>query len=178
MKVIMAAVISADGFITRGEEGVSKWASSEDQAHFAGLVEQADVIVIGRNTFTEAGEDIARRPGRFRLVMTRHPAQYDDQAVPGKMAFTDESPAEIVQRYRDEGIGTLLIAGGGTIYAAFVNAGVVDELILTIEPRLFGQGTPFLGGIAANARMELVNVEQANEQGTLFLTYHFAADKG
>ena len=68
MKTIMAAVISADGFITRGGEGVGSWASPEDQAHFASLVDQADVIVIGRNTFTEAKEDIARRPGRFRLT--------------------------------------------------------------------------------------------------------------
>ena len=176
MKVIMAAVISADGFITRGAEGVGGWASPEDQSHFEGLVADADVIVIGRNTFTESREDIEKRPGRFRLVMTRNPAAYQAQTVPGKLAFTGESPQQIVERLRDEGVGTLLIAGGGKIYAAFLNAGLVDELILTLEPRLFGIGTPFMGAIESNIAMKLVNVEKANSQGTLFLTYTLAAD--
>ena len=159
------------GLSPEAQKGVGGWASPEDQAHFEGLVADADVIVIGRNTFTESREDIERRPGRFRLVMTRNPAAYQDQAVAGKLEFTDESPQQIVERLRSKGVENLLIAGGGKIYAAFLNAGVVDELILTLEPRLFGVGTPFMGRIDSNVAMKLVNVEKANPQGTLFLTY-------
>jgi diaminohydroxyphosphoribosylaminopyrimidine deaminase/5-amino-6-(5-phosphoribosylamino)uracil reductase len=52
-----------------------------------------------------------------------------------------------------EGIRSLLVEGGGRISAAFLNAGLVDDLALFIAPSLIGarQGTPLIDGEAAEA---------------------------
>jgi dihydrofolate reductase len=46
----------------------------------------------------------------------------------------------------------------------------VDELWLTLEPRLFGQGTPFLRE-AHDLTLSLIDVQTLGASGTLLVRY-------
>jgi len=61
--------------------------------------------------------------------------------------------------------------GGGQIAALFLKAQLIDELWLTIEPRIFGIGASFVNDEKLNIELKLLSCEQANEQGTLILKY-------
>jgi riboflavin biosynthesis pyrimidine reductase len=52
----------------------------------------------------------------------------------------------------------------------FLAAGLVDEIWLTVEPLLFGGGTPLLAA-RVDVRLELLASEKLNAAGTLLLRY-------
>jgi dihydrofolate reductase len=59
------------------------------------------------------------------------------------IVFTRESPKAFVERLRKNKKGKdIWLMGGGELAAAFLNAGLVDELYLGIVPVLLGEGIP------------------------------------
>ena len=80
--------------------------------------------------------------------------------------FTSESPRDLVARLERDGHKTLALAGGGTIYAQFLKEGLVDELFLTIEPVLFGNGVPLCDGIE-RINLRLVETKPMGDQAVL-----------
>ena len=55
---------------------------------------------------------------------------------------------ELVRRAEAEGIGSILLEGGGTLAASFIRAGLVDEIAWFVAPILIGgDGLPALGGL-------------------------------
>ena len=54
-----------------------------------------------------------------------------------------------------------------------MNDGLVDEIILVIEPILFGSGLPLLRGVDQEYKMSLLDVRKLNEH-TVQLKYKIA----
>jgi len=55
---------------------------------------------------------------------------------------------DLLRRAAAEGIGSLLIEGGGTLAASFIRQGLVDEIAWFVAPILIGgDGLPALGGL-------------------------------
>lgn len=46
--------------------------------------------------------------------------------------------------------------------SAFVNAGLVNEVYLVVEPVLFGGGLPLLRGVDADSKVTLVDLQKLN----------------
>ena len=52
MKVVMVAVVSANGKLTRGNDpDIYKWTSKEDQNFFFSLISKSKLIVMGSGTY-------------------------------------------------------------------------------------------------------------------------------
>jgi dihydrofolate reductase len=171
MRVTLIAVQSLDGFITRHNESGAGFASAADQAHFRTVLREYDCGVVGRATYDQmrAGGRFTPSPTRRRVVLTRSPEQFAAQAVPGALEFTAAPPAEIVARLRSEGCRACALLGGAQVDSLFFDAGLVDELWLTVEARLFGGGTPLLAA-QADVRLHLVTHEQLGDH-VLLLKY-------
>lgn len=170
MKVILVMVSSLDGKITKWDDGDSfVWTSKEDQAHFLSVVRKSKLIVMGSKTF-----EIAKpkpKKGVLRIVMTRSPSQYKNLLVPGQLEFTNEDPKELVKRLEKQGFKELLLVGGGGFNTTFYKAGLVDELWLTLEPRIFGKGKMIVDQTPIDIALTLESVKELNKQGTLLLKY-------
>jgi riboflavin biosynthesis pyrimidine reductase len=54
------------------------------------------------------------------------------------------NPAEVLSSLRQRGLSGVVCEGGPTLAAAFVDAGLVDELCLTTSPKLRAPGVPLL----------------------------------
>jgi riboflavin-specific deaminase-like protein len=80
-------------------------------------------------------------------------------------------PATALAALRDRGHRRVLVEGGPTLNAAWLAAGVVDELCLTIAPLLLGEGGPRLAGDLAD-RVELDLDGVLAQGGELLLRYH------
>ncbi|HSX28998.1 MAG TPA: dihydrofolate reductase family protein [Candidatus Saccharimonadales bacterium] len=154
MKVFVIAALSVDGFIgPRDSTGASslEWTSKEDTQHFMALTKQAGVIVMGSTTYGTIGKPLK---GRRNLVYNATPIDHPD------VETVSETPQALVARLEREGCAQLAVCGGHSIYKMFLQAGVVDELYLTIEPIMFGEGIPLA---ATPLKLELIDTKQIND---------------
>ena len=151
MQVVMLVAQSLDGCITRGNVAGDAFTSAADKVHFKAMLRDCDACVMGTATYEESKDRLrpALLPGLRRVVRTRHPEARLAETVPGVLEFTSESPEQIVARLREDGRQRCALLGGGRTNECFLRAGLVDEVQVTVESRIFGRGTP-LAGVAAD----------------------------
>lgn len=145
--------ITADGFIAR-RDGTSKWITGEPaRAHAHRERARADAILVGGETLrVDAPSLDVRLPGLEarspqRAVLTRGAVPDGWTALP--------SPAAIA----DHGWQYLMVEGGAGVAAAFLDAGLVDRLLLYRSPTQFGDGVPAFrepspGGVPPGWRLD------------------------
>jgi dihydrofolate reductase len=157
IKVFLIAAVSADGFIARAHNELADWTSKEDKKVFVELTKRAGVIVMGSTTFRTIGRAL---PGRRNIVYTR--GTIDVEGI----ETTQETPQELIKRLESEGHTEVAVCGGSAIYDMFLQAGVVDELYLTVEPFLFGEGIT-LARSSLRAPLKLVERKPLSDDVTL-----------
>ena len=65
------------------------------------------------------------------------------------------------------------VVGGSKLNAAFLDAGLVNEIVVDIEPVLVGRGLPLFAPSDTIIDLELLSIEPVNE-GEVFLRYKVA----
>jgi riboflavin biosynthesis pyrimidine reductase len=172
MRIVLIAAQSLDGFIAKPGQPGTAFTSPEDKARFRAMVADFDVTVFGGSTYRVSREAIrAQTPGRpLRIVLTRAPDRYAAEAFPGRLEFTSAPPAAIVHDLGARGFSRCALLGGSQIHSLFLAAGLVEEIWLTIEPLLFGAGTPLLAD-PAGTRLELQSLEKLGTS-TLLAKYN------
>ncbi|MDJ0320286.1 bifunctional diaminohydroxyphosphoribosylaminopyrimidine deaminase/5-amino-6-(5-phosphoribosylamino)uracil reductase RibD [Pseudarthrobacter sp. PS3-L1] len=141
------------------EDGTSQWISSaESLADNHGLRSRADAILVGTETvlvdnprLTSRDAD-GRLSGRqpLRVVMGHRPipdgaAVWGDDGNAVQLATRD--PRAALSELYAAGIRHVMVEGGSRILSTFLQAGLVDELIVYLAPTLLGSGTPALSGL-------------------------------
>ncbi len=157
-RVIALAAMTADGRIARYLDEPVTWTSHEDKKLFVDVTKRAGVVVVGRQTFETFPKPL---PGRLQVVLTSEPERYTD--IPGLVEHRRGEPKEVLAELWQRGYTEVVVAGGASVYAAYLRAGVVDELWLTVEPLLFGQGIPLLGERVQDVQLKLLDVVRLNE---------------
>lgn len=172
MRVTFVAAQSVDGFITKHEVPGTAFTSAADKLHFARGLEGFDCSVLGAATYRAMRAEIRRRigAGRRRVVLTRTPAAFAEDAVPGALEFTAEPAVVLVRRLAAEGHRECALLGGAQIHHLFLAERLVDALWLTIEPRLFGGGTALLAA-RLDVTLALESVERLPASDSLLVRY-------
>lgn len=171
MKIILLAVTSLDGFITRGKDSdIYKWTSQEDQKVFFEKIKNASLIFMGSKTYESAKHLMKHTKGRTRVVFTRNPKKYKNELISGILEFTDKRPNEIVSKFENQGVKEAIIVGGSEINTLFLTLGLVSEIQLTIEPYIFGSGIKLFAKNVFTS-LSLISKKTLNTKGTVFLKY-------
>ena len=172
MKTVLIAAISIDGFITRHDQPGSGFTSPEDKRYFRETVLQFDTLIFGSANYEQSRNWIAThlRPDQLKIVLTRDPARYSAHARENELEFTAQSPAKIVADLRRRGRRNVALLGGGKIYGWFLQQNAVDELWLTLEPKIFGQGIKLAAEAKLNPGLELLSTANLGPS-TLLLKY-------
>jgi dihydrofolate reductase len=167
MHVILLAAISVDGCIAqRKEQSSTEWNSVEDKKFFRERSTEAGVLIMGSTTFATFHRAL---PNRLLLIYTSKPeslAQFD----PDHIRAVSGPPAQLLAELAAQGTKEVAIAGGASIYHQFLAAGLVDEVILTVEPVLFGAGVRLLPN-EIHIDLVLKKSTRLNEQGTMVMEY-------
>ena len=175
MKFIAVAATSLDGFITRGNEPGTAFTSRADKEWFSKAMKSFPVKIVGRKTFDESKdailEQVAKESSDLRLVLTRSPGTYEQWQTSERLEFINTTPSGLAERigksqHWDSDIAVL---GGGAVYSAFLQSGLLDEFWITLEPQLFGRGTP----IVIDRAEQLLELKETIQLGpsTLLLKY-------
>ncbi|CAN0208341.1 unnamed protein product, partial [Phaeothamnion confervicola] len=185
--VMVCMVSSLDGstVLDRRSGGLS---SETDREVLATLRSLADVIVVGASTVRIEGYGPPRKPGqRIGVVSTRGDVDMSSELFrsgAGFLIVPDDAPPSPLPTVR-AGVGTVDLRGafaqldvdlvqaegGPQLNAALADADLIDELDLTLSPRVAGgQGARVThGALPINRRMHLAHVLQ--DDGFLFTRY-------
>lgn len=176
MKITAIAVTSLDGRFTKNsEKNIYHWSSPEDFAHFRSIVEKNNLLVMGSGTY-EPVKNIKKsglkpEKERLRVIMTKNPQKYKKFFIPDQMEFTDESPKHLVTRLEKRGYKKMLFVGGRKLFVTFLQTKLIDEMYITIEPQIFGNGDLIQTHKSLDIQLELLSVKKLNKTGTLLLKY-------
>ena len=95
---------------------------------------QAGVIIMGSKTYAAIGRPL---PGRKNIVMTRSP---DGKPAAKNLVFTNHPPEKILTALEESGFRSAVLIGGAQINSLFAARGLIDEMLLTYCPKVFGTG--------------------------------------
>jgi dihydrofolate reductase len=176
MKASVYIATSLDGYIAR-EGGALDWlpgSGGEVQEGgsdygYQAFFDSVDVLVMGRNTF-ETVLSFGQWPyGQKRVVVLSSSLGHLPQEMPETVELRSASPAELWSELQASGARHLYVDGGKTIQG-FLNAGLIDELIITTIPVLIGRGIPLFGDLAQDVRLQHLGTE-AFESGLVQSKY-------
>lgn len=168
MKVILVMVMSVDGKTTKwNDPNVLSWTSIEDQKHFTALIADSKVVVMGRKTYDSVKSSLKLSPDHLRIVLT---SSVQCQ-IHGQLEFTSHTPKVILKELTVRGYDEALLLGGSEVNNAFLKVNLINELWLTVEPKLFGHGKSLAGDEQLNTSLKLINIKKLNPAGTLLIKY-------
>jgi len=185
-EVVASISISVDGYIAGpddrpGQElGVGgerlhywifggPWTYGDDQTTGATGVDRhivdewnlrSGAVIGGRTTY-----DIARAWGGKNpwenefFIVTHRPSDVD--ADPQQFTFVDGFQAALDQARAKAGDKNVHIMGGANVLRQALEAGVVDELMLSVAPVVLGGGKRLFDGFARQTELQLVQVVQS-----------------
>jgi dihydrofolate reductase len=163
MKVILMMAVTADGMIARDHAHFPDWTCQADKQTFKKMTQKAGVVIFGSRTYDTIGSPL---PGRLNVVLTRHPERYQ----PAKnLMFCSDSPEKLLDELAMQGYEEAILAGGAVINTLFIKPALVDEILLTISPKLFGQGIPLFSE-SIDLDLRLISTQQL-EADTMILRY-------
>lgn len=165
LRVIAIAAQTLDGFIARDSEQPANWSSREDKKSFAAATKDSGVVVMGRKTFDTIKKPL---PSRLNLVLTSTPNKF--VTIPDLLEFVDDSPPEVIQGLKGRGFESVFVIGGAQTYTEFLKYQLLNELWITIEPLVFGEGISIFTEPFYNVQSFLSQVVQLSEE-TIQLRY-------
>ena len=149
--VTYKAAITLDGRVTVPGR---RWVSGEESRRRVHELRAAsDAVAVGMGTVRADAPrldardvDAVRQPRRLAFGRGPLPATPgSDPGVASGMELRSGPLADELAALAADGIQSLLLEGGPTIATAFVEAGLVDKLLLFVAPVLSGAGPRFLG---------------------------------
>jgi diaminohydroxyphosphoribosylaminopyrimidine deaminase/5-amino-6-(5-phosphoribosylamino)uracil reductase len=126
-----------------------RWVSGEESRRLVHELRAAsDAVAVGMGTvrwenprLDARGVSVERQPRR--LAFGRGPLPEGSELEPRSGDLREE-----LEELAAEGVQSLLLEGGPTLAAAFLEQGFVDKLLLFVAPTLSGEGPSILAGLA------------------------------
>jgi dihydrofolate reductase len=134
MKVTLLMALTVDGKIAKHANHFPDWTEKADKKMFKDITLNAGVIIMGSKTYDTIGKPL---PGRKNIVITRNPHR---KSKTDNLVFTNDPPQKILADLEATGAHHAVLIGGATINSLFAKEGLIDELILTYCPIIFGVG--------------------------------------
>lgn len=158
MKTMLYMAVSADGFIA-GPNDETPW-SDEEWAAFREFVGGCDIVLLGRRTY-----EIMRDGGEFvsgpeYVVVTNDTALHTGDFRKLSIKTKNDMPQA----------DTVGVIGGGQLNGSLAKLGVLDEIILDVEPVLLGTGKRLFGDHAVNLQLHQLS---SRRLGTATIQNHY-----
>jgi dihydrofolate reductase len=134
MKVILVMALTLDGVSGRNSKDPVDWTGKADKKKFVEITKEAGVIIYGSTTYDAIGRPL---PKRKNIVLTRNKARVSEF---DNLEYTAKEPETIIEDLEKEGFTSAALIGGSTINALFAKKNLIDEIYITIVPKLFGKG--------------------------------------
>jgi dihydrofolate reductase len=160
---------TADGFIAR-EDGSFDCFPTEGEhvADYLNCLQSYGAVLMGRKTY-EVGLKMGVTdpyPHLKSYVFSRTMKESPDERV----AVVGEDAVRVVRRLKAETGKDIYLCGGANLATVMFKEGLIDEVILKVNPLLLGSGTPLMSDIGKCVDLELIE-SKVYESGVVLLSY-------
>lgn len=166
MKVILYLAQTVNGMIAK-EDDDTPWSQEEWQA-YADMAKMVGNIIIGRRTYelmmTDNSFDDIGNPQTVVLTSNK-----EIETKSGSISFAD-SPQNALLLLESRNVTTVIVGGGAKTNSSFLKENLIDEIILDVEPLIFGRGIALFASEDFEAKLELLKTKKLN-QNTIQLHY-------
>lgn len=162
------AVITIDGKIARNSSHLTDWSSKEDKDFLYKKMGEADVIILGNNTYKIAKEKLIERK-RNCIVFTSSVEKTKKEN--DLLLYLNPNAVDLVELVNENSYKNICVLGGAKTYSYFLEKDLLDELFVTIEPIIFGEGISLFNKEISETKFELVSMGKLNDEGTVLLSY-------
>jgi dihydrofolate reductase len=150
---------SLDGFIARANGDLDFLPPGGGEPHgYDEFMATVDALVIGRKTF-ETVLAFDTWPYGEKPVFVLSTSELAPAPPGAVVEHMSGEPAEIVSQLAARGIGHIYVDGGITIQR-FLQAGLIQRLIITRVPVLIGAGIPLFGALERDIALRHVATRQ------------------
>lgn len=149
---------SFDGFLPEGEHVTAFFESYKD----------FDIVLMGRKTYEVGLNQGVTNPYPMmkQYVFSRTLQESPDQNV----QLISEKAGEVVQELKQTPGKDIWLCGGADLATTLFTENLIDEVILKLNPVLFGAGIPLFSGLIQQTSLELRQSTTYNN-GVVFLYY-------
>ena len=146
--------VTMDGYIARPDGSLDFLPQPEgdDDFGFGAFLNTVDAVVMGRRTFDQVAEFVARDKvpwpyeGKRVIVVSRTMTQKDvPEMLSSKVTVTAQSPSEALKALGKTGFTRRVYVDGGMTIRSLLEEDQVDEMVLTSVPVTIGRGTSLWG---------------------------------
>lgn len=149
MEVTVLMAMTLDGKIAKSADHFPDWTAPEDKTFFAERTRKAGVVIMGSRTFDTLKKPL---PGRLNVVMTRDPRRTSAWT---NLVFTLDPPRNLLKWLESLGYREVILAGGALVNSLFAAEDLIDRIIVTVSPKIFGTGVSlFSPEISMDLRLE------------------------
>jgi dihydrofolate reductase len=188
-KMTASMQVSLDGLAER-PSGATDWIGTNPDTFDWELLERIDACVLGRAMYSDYQQywrtinaDPKRPLAATGSVPTADELRYAELANRTAHYVLSSSPGDLdwpvargipdldaVRRLRKQPGGEIYVVGGPTTVAGLLDAGLIDELRLTVHPVVLGGGTPLFGRVGREHRLQLTSATPL-KSGVVRLVY-------
>jgi dihydrofolate reductase len=166
-KIVLFIATSLDGFIA-GKDGNVDWLFTDGDFGYKEFLQSIDTTLMGHNTYKYILQfGTFPYPDKINYVFTRNQRDQDNNPV----KFITGDVVEFVKELKEEKGKNIWLIGGGQINSILLNNNLIDQMIISIHPKVLGDGIPLFKHESLTNLEYHLERHKVFERGLVQLTY-------
>lgn len=158
--VTLIMAISLDGKIAKNSDHFTNWTSPEDKKIFIETSKDFGMIMMGRKTFSTFPAPLKNR---LNVVFSD---QAEKEEKIDNVLWVKDEPEKVLEQLEAMGYKKALLGGGSTLNSIFLKKKLINEIMITVEPKIFGAGLSLFND-DFDVDLELMSLEKINQNSFL-----------
>jgi dihydrofolate reductase len=171
-KLVYHVAATLDNFISREDGSTEGFPDGEHVQHYFEMLKNYDTVVMGKGTY-EAGYRFGMKPGaapyqnmqHYVFSKTLQLEEKDD-----RLHIVQTDAVKFVKELKSAQGQPIYLCGGGALAGTLLDAGLIDQVILKLNPLVYGHGIRMFGNSIRQVSLELKECKTYNSPVVL-LTY-------
>ncbi len=135
-KVVLFIATSIDGYIA-GKDGNIDWLYTDGDFGYAEFYNSIDTTLMGYNTYDFVrGVAEFPYPDKKNYVFSRKKMEADGNPV----EYVLGDVVSFTQKLKEQSGKNIWLVGGGKINSILLNAGLIDQMVISVHPIALGDG--------------------------------------
>ena len=176
-KIIYHVATTLDGFIAHEDGSFEGFVpDGEHVTDFLDSIKNYGAILMGKNTY-EVGYKYGMKPGDpayadfnpdMKNYVFSRSANFESNA---RVQLVRQDKIAFIKNLKTEADRDIWLCGGGALAGSLLEHELIDELLIKLNPVVFGSGIPLFGGSKKNLNLTFLN-SKTYESGVLLLHYN------